>query len=564
MSKEFFLAGMVRQRRGQTMLDGSVSPIHKPAMASATRWDPRLVLKLKGRAWEIASNIDHEQLESYGGTQYLLSFLKEKLGRLPIPDMGQHLDTLFVKTRRVPGTDMVTWCNQLREAYKKVQRSLARTRPGRVSVGTQTDELWRAPDGYAPTQASPPSTPQPGAKRRESGSEPHHEPSSGERVRSEGRDDPSPVHEEEWDEQDWWDEDAWWYGWDEWYGWDGAEQEWSQSDDREPRWEEDELLYQELIPEEVLGWLLLRRSGLPASSRLSIQASSNNSMRFHDIERSMRQQEDELLAQERSRLTAGPHRNPRSYWVEQSGQWGIYLVNFDETDITDDQIHWVDPHTWDEPWGQPEVLDRDQSSLALYGEDGVGWQWHEDDWHTQTSSGEWLAYSDVKPWLDIDDIGYQDPSVGKELQELYTTFDAKVRTFREARDAMYQKGKNRGFFNNKGVGKGKGSKKGKVGGSKPVFALQSSSPAKGKGNLTNPASRPGFSGCFICGAKDHSFRDCPKRSATGGSGTSSSTRAAAHLIAMVEDAAEPTSPKCLQPQDIQRLILAASITSRSH
>ena len=58
---------------------------------------PRLVLKLSGRAWEVAASLDHSQLTTNSGAQYLLSYLRERLGRLPIPDMGQHLDDLFVR-----------------------------------------------------------------------------------------------------------------------------------------------------------------------------------------------------------------------------------------------------------------------------------------------------------------------------------------------------------------------------------------------------------------------------------------------------------------------------------
>ena len=60
---------------------------------------------------------------------------------------------------------------------------------------------------------------------------------------------------------------------------------------------------------------MLKRSGLSSQSRLSIQAAAANSMKFEDVERAMRQQEDELMHQERARGTQhkGPHR---SYWIE--------------------------------------------------------------------------------------------------------------------------------------------------------------------------------------------------------------------------------------------------------
>ena len=120
---------------------------------------PKLVLKLRGKAWEATVSLDYAQLKTRGGAQYLLRYLKDKLGRLPIPDIGQHLDDLFVRVRRQQGSDMVTWCTQLRESYRKVQRSLARTKGIPRSVGTQTE----ATAGTASTA-------------RGTGSEPHGEP----------------------------------------------------------------------------------------------------------------------------------------------------------------------------------------------------------------------------------------------------------------------------------------------------------------------------------------------------------------------------------------------------
>ena len=106
---------------------------------------PKLVLRLKGKAWEVASTVDHSQLEKTSGTPYLLKFLKAKLGRLPVPDVGQHLDELFVKSRRPVGMDLLSWCNQLRENYRRVQRALARTMTTKLEKGTQTDPTGTSP-----------------------------------------------------------------------------------------------------------------------------------------------------------------------------------------------------------------------------------------------------------------------------------------------------------------------------------------------------------------------------------------------------------------------------------
>ena len=144
---------------------------------------PRLVLKLRGRAWDIASSVDHQKLETSQGAQYLLSFLKQRLGRLPVPDLGQHLENLFTRCRRPPGTDMVSWANMLRESYRRFQRALHRTMPSKKDAMTQTDPPARTP------QISPASSPTTSTRRRQSGSEPQGEPPQQDEPLVEGRDD---------------------------------------------------------------------------------------------------------------------------------------------------------------------------------------------------------------------------------------------------------------------------------------------------------------------------------------------------------------------------------------
>ena len=98
----------------------------------------------------------------------------------------------------------------------------------------------------------------------------------------------------------------------------------------------------EILPPEVLGWLLLKRSGLSSQSRLSIQAAAANSMKFDDVERAMRQQEDELMHHERTRgvQQKGHHG---SYWIEHEGNWGLVLQDVDEMEqLKDDEVKWLD------------------------------------------------------------------------------------------------------------------------------------------------------------------------------------------------------------------------------
>jgi hypothetical protein len=179
-----------------------------------------------------------------------------------------------------------------------------------------------------------------------------------------------------------------------------------------------------------------------------------------------------------------------------------------------------------------------------------------------TMMSGWIAYSDMKPWLDIDDVAVADPSAAKELQELYAAFDQKVRTFREAREAVHAKGKNRGYYlgGKSTNAKGRGKKGGKKGNPSPVMNVQSTG-LKGKGMSTSPVNKPGYSGCFICGDKGHDFRNCPRRGQQQ-SASSSSSLGRSRMIGMVscvDD--EPVYPSRPPAQDLQHLVLAASSTT---
>ena len=530
---------------------------------------PRLVLKLKGKAWDIAAMVDHEKLSTNYGAQYLLHFLREKMGRLPVPDVGQHLEELFVKCRRSPQMEMVQWCNSLREAYRKVQRSMARNFQGTKTIAVQTDPVQDEPE-----VSSPAST-----RRRLSGSEPHREPSGeqeqpGAASPSRG-DEQSEQYADAEEEQEapsvapsW--PDDWWYrprggNWWNWHSYGASSstgwgwKDWKEPIDEsfgEPQWSELENQLPSILPEEVLGWLLLKRSGLSSAARLSIQAAAGNSLKFADIERAMRQQEDELLQQERQRN--GPmHRAQRSFWVEEEGHWGLLNNEPDDVEL-EDSVHWVENEVVMAVLDPQGELEQHETAWANYHDGAFEWNWHDDEWHAATDHG-WVAYSDMKPWLDLDDIGVQDATLAKELQDLYATFDSKVRTFKEARQAVHQKGKNRGYYQGSKGGKGKGKNPYKGKSTQNSERAAGMFMTKGKGSNTSPVNKPGYSGCFICGEKTHDWRNCPKRGVSGHSpGTKGSKMIG--MVTSVEDSSDPSMHALPPPVPVNPdLVLAASM-----
>ena len=159
----------------------------------------------------------------------------------------------------------------------------------------------------------------------------------------------------------------------------------------------------------------MRRSNLSSASRLSIQAAAGNSLKFSDVEQAMRTQEEELLHAERHRGHQGSSKPHKSFWVESEGHWGLMLGDVDEADsFPEEQIHWVEQDVFQEQFvGDSQNLEPETSWFS----DGCfDWMWQDDEWYTATDIG-WVAYSEMKPWLDIDEVSAQDPQAGKELQE---------------------------------------------------------------------------------------------------------------------------------------------------
>ena len=164
-------------------------------------------------------------------------------------------------------------------------------------------------------QASPAEPGSPGQPQQASG---HRGPSGQEHGDYETLPQDDPDEEAPWRPR-WTDEE-----WREWYRRDGGEdsdEEFSSGEDLP--WDELEQDAPEVLPPEILGWLLLRRANLSSSARLSVQASVQNSLNYEDIERALRDQEEELLQGDAQRQQ---FRGKRTFWVEDGGEWGLMTV----------------------------------------------------------------------------------------------------------------------------------------------------------------------------------------------------------------------------------------------
>ncbi|CAE7706187.1 GIP [Symbiodinium sp. CCMP2456] len=455
---------------------------------------PEIVGQLSGRAWVVTQELDHRRLVRRDGVVYLIEFLRDRLCKTPIPDVGLRLEQLMIRLRRHPGTSMATWATQLRDAYRQLQVALARARKGQ---------------GVSTTSSAPSTPAKPRSSRRtsqETLEEPHAEAETdGEREETETL--LGPPDEEELQPEA------------------GEGSPFGRlRDPRSPRrkrkdsdsddslkaladleiWNRYEEKLEDVLPSELLGWLLLRRAGLSAQARLSVQAASGNTLALDRIELALRGMEDELLAQEHSRGPPPPGRR-RSYWVEEEGHWSILLA--DAEDLQDSlegiPLHYVGDESLFHVWP-----DAQESVEDSWPEEAESTYWGEDP-------GAWPEDEDPTAFLTAEEL--------QQVDEAYQVAEGKLRSFMDARRAVRARHLSRGFYPfspqskgfKKGKGKGKGfrpSGKGKTKMSKgmtpssptstlslPVLMSEASTFAVGPGQA-------GYSGCFICGDRGHQFR----------------------------------------------------------
>ena len=152
-----------------------------------------------------------------------------------------------------------------------------------------------------------------------------------------------------------------------------------------------------------------------------------------------------------------------------------------------------------------------------------------DDFYAGDSQGVFWSWAETKTWLDCQDCLLAQPSEATQNQEIFANFENKMPTFKESRALNTAKHLARGYypmnmFKGKGKGRGSGFAKGKGSFQKKGKGSSSVSAAltvTGKGSSSSGPQKPGnpsYTGCFICGSKEHDFRTCPERGMQPASG----------------------------------------------
>ena len=205
------------------------------------------------------------------------------------------------------------------------------------------------------------------------------------------------------------------------------------------------------------------------------------------------------------------------------------------------EVHWVGNQL------PPEVYDPGPMEASPEDDTEIYWTRESDGWHGYAMdwSGEWYETDGHGAFWACDD-GYMDdlsPEENKELEEAYSVYENKAKTFLQRRQFQRAKGKSRGFYppslfkGKKGKGKSK-SKKGK--GRPPMTSSPPSSsiPSTFMANETVLAADSSSTGCFISGDKSHGFRNCPKRSAS----SSPTTGKGFHWTSVLLSQWDPSKP----------------------
>ncbi|CAJ1414311.1 unnamed protein product, partial [Effrenium voratum] len=237
---------------------------------------------------------------------------------------------------------------------------------------------------------------------------------------------------------------------------DGAQNIWQDLDTQLPP----------ALPDELLGWIMLRRSGLNPTQRLNVLSAIQNSLKAEAVERGLRAAEEELRFMERDSGKGhggGKGRGGRSFWVEQDGQRGILLSSEDIfEDITDQaSIHWVEAPSHapvEEAFTAELAVDPYIEQFWNHEDDGAYTLWKQDpmdgEYYFQDGNGvfwSWSQWETEAAWWAAT------PEEQKQQTDAATFYQDKPRTFSQARQLMAAKGASRGCY---GKGKGKGKKGG--------------------------------------------------------------------------------------------------------
>lgn len=243
---------------------------------------PRVAAELSGSAKTSILGKKSSWLSEPGGTETLLQFLQTMIGEPALPEVGNFMRQYFRVLKRKKGESMSSFCVRHREEYEKMCRALARMlrenkQKGKGMVVNKVESQVNSVMGSHTGD-------QEGNSER--GEAAGGEPSDG---------DQGGHGEVPWGSPDsqWWSDRSWGWGYDwrwnsgSWYGssWNPHWGSYSGSITQE---ENDEEEMEQILPDAVLGWFLLEKTGLDPIEKSIIQGEVKGNFTLAGVENALR------------------------------------------------------------------------------------------------------------------------------------------------------------------------------------------------------------------------------------------------------------------------------------
>ena len=258
---------------------------------------PRLAKELQGVARTIVrkKNLqDPQWLANPRGVYALLECLEEAIERPSLVQASQLISRFFFQMRRRKQESMTQWINRHSEALWEASRSLTRVKKEFTKPQASREQGRRSSL----------------VGRQSTGPEPEQESEVGSHRGSHDLfDEFGRLHEDEddsqrpsahvWDDREWRDGRHWTSGWGDW-----GNQSWWQDEYAPPStWHMEEETF---LPDFLVGFLLLHRSGLDTHERANILAAIRGEFSVSSVSRALREQwnDDDLSRRDRKKEQA--------------------------------------------------------------------------------------------------------------------------------------------------------------------------------------------------------------------------------------------------------------------
>ena len=229
---------------------------------------PKVAAELSGAAKTAIMGKKSHWLSEASGVETLLKHLQETIGEPALPEVGNFLRLYFKTLRRQRGESMTAFCVRHREEYEKMCRSLAR-----MMKEQKKDTKWRPSAMPSSSQATDTGSIQGGQEGL--GDHPGHEVTN----QQWGNSEPWSS----WQDWSWSTGGGWWSH--QWYQQNYQHSNWGTTSGLQEQ-DEDEPV--DILPDAVLGRMLLEKSGLDGLEKSIIQGEIKGNFTLAGVENALR------------------------------------------------------------------------------------------------------------------------------------------------------------------------------------------------------------------------------------------------------------------------------------